>query len=751
MDIRRIKLKGFMSYYHETVFDFSEHSIWVLSGSNGSGKSTVFDAISYVLYGTTSRNMNKDELINYQADSFLIELDLRVKGRNYQAKRTVPRKGASSFQIFDLDLNRAVGDTASQSGFNQWRQENIGLNFDAFSAAVLLAQGQTDQLLSKRPAERHQLLTQIFDLSAYDRLHQKSSQKESQLTNQLTAINKQLERLQLVEGSEIERLKDNLETHQQQLEQLREREQSLLSVTVHAENWKRLNEEKITLEKKVNQQEKLLTEANHQQLSEQSERQTELSGMVPKVSRLLEHQKLVLRLQQQLTMLESDLEELTQTVNTESKKRNMLEEELATIPDYTVERTTCQTKLKQAEKMWHQLTNQVDQANCLACGQLLTAEHLAAEQKKRQADLKEHQTEYQRLIKLSEKAEQSRRSLHTKIDNLSQKGENLNRQLAHMVEGRGKYSGQIQGLKSQIEQLKIEIPVDYHQTTQQKLQIWKEELSSLSDIRLRLQQLQDARQQKQRYDDNLLRINQDLGRIPAEGQRHLGQLQKEIGQMRRQVTQQQQQINQEQQELTRKEQQLLQYQDLELQHRQLASQASIYKKLTYQLGRDRLQRHLLQKVEYEIVTRANQHLDKMSSGQLSLELGKEEQSTESEKTTSQKALDLVVYNREISSDNTFPVSSLSGSQRFRVSVALALAIGEYTTKQSSSLETLIVDEGFGSLDTRRREEMTEELLRLEQQLNRIILVSHQEEVSNAFNHRYHINLENGSSTVTRQF
>ena len=43
MDIRRIKLKGFMSYQQEAVFDFSEQSIWVLSGVNGSGKSTIFD------------------------------------------------------------------------------------------------------------------------------------------------------------------------------------------------------------------------------------------------------------------------------------------------------------------------------------------------------------------------------------------------------------------------------------------------------------------------------------------------------------------------------------------------------------------------------------------------------------------------------------------------------------------------------------------------------------------------------------
>ena len=751
MDIRQIKLKGFMSYQQEAVFDFSEQSIWVLSGVNGSGKSTVFDAISYVLYGTTSRNVNKDELINYQADGFLVELDFRLKGRNYQAKRTVSRKGVSSFQIFDLDMNQAVADTSSQSGFNQWRQDNIGLNFDAFSAAVLLAQGQTDQLLSKRPAERHQLLTQIFDLSTYAKLHQKANQKELELTNQLAGINNQLERLQPVEASEIERLAANVETGQQQLEQLRGKEQSLLSVTVHAENRQRLRQEKIGLEKKIGQQIQLLAEADQQQLLAQAERQTELASLVPKVSRLLENQQTRIRIQQQFTLLKAEQEKLTQSIKTGEQRLETLEKQLAANPDYTVERTACETRLKQAQEMLHQLTGQVDRANCLACGQPLTAEHLATEQQKRQADLDQHQAEHQRLTGLSKIAQQNRRNFQTEIDSVKKQSKTLSNRLAQMVDRRGQYLGQSQGIETQIDQLQQEIPTDYHQSTQQQLQLWQQELAGLSDVKSRLEQLQAAHQQKQRLDDDLQRIRGELDRIPAEGRRDLSELKQEIGQIQRRIAQQQQQINQQQQELNRTEQQQLQYQDLEQQRQQLASQASIYKTLAYQLGRDRLQRHLLQKVEYEIVTKANQHLDKMSSGQLSLELEKEEQTTEGESTTSQKALDLEVYNRAISPDNSFSVGTLSGSQRFRISVALALAIGEYTAKQSFSLETLIIDEGFGSLDTRGREEMTEELRRLGQELNRVILVSHQEEVSNAFNHRYHINLEDGNSTVSRQF
>ena len=121
---------------------------------------------------------------------------------------------------------------------------------------------------------------------------------------------------------------------------------------------------------------------------------------------------------------------------------------------------------------------------------------------------------------------------------------------------------------------------------------------------------------------------------------------------------------------------------------------------------------------------------------------------EGESTTSQKALDLEVYNRAISPDNSFSVGTLSGSQRFRVSVALALGIGQYTSKHKRNLDTVIIDEGFGSLDETGRRELVDELQNLTGLLDRIILVTHQEEIARAFPNGYQIRLEDESSKVS---
>jgi exonuclease SbcC len=79
-------------------------------------------------------------------------------------------------------------------------------------------------------------------------------------------------------------------------------------------------------------------------------------------------------------------------------------------------------------------------------------------------------------------------------------------------------------------------------------------------------------------------------------------------------------------------------------------------------------------------------------------------------------------------------------------VALALGIGEYACgTREGGVKSVIVDEGFGSLDREGREKMIEELHNLGRVLERIIVVSHQEEFETAFPHRWRISLRDGSA------
>jgi DNA repair protein SbcC/Rad50 len=171
---------------------------------------------------------------------------------------------------------------------------------------------------------------------------------------------------------------------------------------------------------------------------------------------------------------------------------------------------------------------------------------------------------------------------------------------------------------------------------------------------------------------------------------------------------------------------------------------AVQRTLAELLGRDRLQLYLVRQAERQVVEHANAVLDRLSRGQLYLKLSGEAEGD----GASAKALELEAYNRE-TGERPINVAFLSGSQKFRVAVSLALGIGQYASRQHRPIESVIIDEGFGCLDRHGRQVMIQELQNLRNQMRCILLVSHQEEFADAFSDGYHFELEGGATRVKR--
>ncbi len=148
----------------------------------------------------------------------------------------------------------------------------------------------------------------------------------------------------------------------------------------------------------------------------------------------------------------------------------------------------------------------------------------------------------------------------------------------------------------------------------------------------------------------------------------------------------------------------------------------LQRKLDELMGKKGLLRELVRTAERDIVAYAKDTLDKLSDGDLTLELAVED--------NVDTAFDLRV--RRADDSTPIGVSFLSGSQKFRVAVSIALAIGRFASGQARPLEAVIIDEGFGSLDRDGLRAMAEELNHLRAFLRRIVLVSHQEEFTDRF-------------------
>ncbi len=181
----RVKLKGFLSYKEEQEISFDGASLWMLAGLNGSGKSSIFDAVTYALFGHhRGGSQDAQELINKDSDRAAIEFDFSLDGQRYQAVRTVQLtkqgKSRGTQQIFRTGpdgAKEAVPDTNLKSGFDDWVAENIGLSYETFTSSVLLLQGKADKLLDSTAKGRHEVLAGIVDLEHYKRLHQRADEE----------------------------------------------------------------------------------------------------------------------------------------------------------------------------------------------------------------------------------------------------------------------------------------------------------------------------------------------------------------------------------------------------------------------------------------------------------------------------------------------------------------------------------------------------------------------------------------------
>src|SRR5262245_3018162 len=104
---QRVHLKGFLCYKEEQEVSFDGASLWMLAGLNGSGKSTVFDAVTYALFGHhRGGSQDAHELINKDSDRAAVAFDFSLDGERYQAQRTIQRtkqgKSRATQQIFRL-------------------------------------------------------------------------------------------------------------------------------------------------------------------------------------------------------------------------------------------------------------------------------------------------------------------------------------------------------------------------------------------------------------------------------------------------------------------------------------------------------------------------------------------------------------------------------------------------------------------------------------------------------------------------
>ena len=178
-----LKLRNFRSYGDETLtFDFRGRRLIGIVGPIGSGKTSILDGISFALYGRTpSLSRGTKSLIHQRADGCVVTFRFSVDDQVWEVVRALRKKGQSQHNLYRFDSDGLDAETVEtvtlESDVNDKIIELLGLEFDAFSRSVLLAQGRFGEFLQAAPAQRDVVLKGLFGHERIDVMRQIAKQR----------------------------------------------------------------------------------------------------------------------------------------------------------------------------------------------------------------------------------------------------------------------------------------------------------------------------------------------------------------------------------------------------------------------------------------------------------------------------------------------------------------------------------------------------------------------------------------------
>jgi exonuclease SbcC len=844
-------ISGFLSYRDPVELDFTGFDLACIAGSNGAGKSSLLDAITWALFGQARKR--DDSLINAQSQAAEIRLIFAYEGNTYRVQRTKPRDKTAllEFHILQLlpsghksDGNRSAGDGRSQT----WKpltertlrdtelriQQTLRLDYETFVNASFFLQGKADQFTQQRPGDRKRILSSILGLEVWEAYRQRASERRRQVEAEVASLDGRLKEIN-AELAEEEARKQRLKALQVDLDRLsqeRQAQEKALETVRQAAAF--LAEKKKNVEMHARQVESAQSrlQALEQRASERQAERDDLAGILARAeqienayqawqsarqalerweeiagqfrehekrrqaprdainaerARLLQEQQGLLDEQARRQTGQAEIEKLHAQIEPARQKQAELEAQLARREalrqEMDITRTSQAEVLAENQRLrreMDELKERIDQLGeaeggvCPLCGGPLSPQdrqNLIESLQQQGSEMGDrYRLNQARARQFEEQMQASNRDLEAlarlEIDlrAAAQTLAQLNSRL-ELLEGQ-QAAWEEQGSRRLEEVSRILAEEAYAMDARQELAQVDAELKAIGYDAVEHDAARQAELQGRAADADLRRLeNARAALVPLE--RELAEIHQQVSELSREVEQLQaehqraaielQEAQARAPDLDAAEANLMQVREqenrlrlevgaarqavlvlddlkerrksLEAERQDCARQVGLYRQLEHSFGKDGVPALLIEQALPEIEGHANEILERLSGGNMAVRFVTQAAYKDKHRDDLKETLDIQISDGA----GTRDYEMFSGGEAFRVDFAIRLALSQVLAQRAGArLQTLVIDEGFGSQDAEGRQRLIEAINLVHADFAKILVITHLEDLKDAF-------------------
>ena len=830
-----LRIQGFLSYREQAELSFNDFDLACISGTNGAGKSSLLDAITWVLFGKARRS--DDAIINSSSETSEVVFDFEYESRLYRIQRIKPRAKTTILEFFIRDDagNWRPLTEATMSATQERIQETLRLDYDTFINASFFLQGKADEFTQKNSSQRKEILSTILGLDVWEQYRDAARTQRRKTENNARLNESQLQEIDAELGEEDQRkellaeLEKELDQKQKQraaqqlgfenaqkLQQALEGRQKLMQVL--ADQMQKMQQDVEQIKQKLDQREQeqkgflesLTKEQDIQQrYQDWQQLRQQLAAMDENAGRyhILQQQRLrceqeiavareallqqmqflteqqqkqasgdleLQQLRKQQSELQLEINALMKDVEQKSSLEQTLQAEQEHVAELQAENKRLKTLMDELQGRINELQTKKESANCPLCGQPLSTAHRVELLESLQAEgttlgdtYRKNKTEWEASVQSAQEVQKTLQALQQKEKPLNDKQRQFDQwqNRINLLQTTAQ-EWQTQGAQLLLEtQSKLE-QSDFATDAQKKMaaiEVQMAELGYLPDVHesLRKQELQ-VRQVEAEFHQLEVARNRlvPLEREIAELLQQHSSKHTEVATQQEQLAEMQQQIQAEsaavpnvqnlQAELRQtqlEENSLAQkvgaarqlvsvLDDLRLRKNTLSDELLALRKRIDQLlmleeafGKDGVPALLIEQALPEIEMQANDILDRLSAGSMSVRFETQREYKDKTRADKKQVLDILISDAA----GTRPYELFSGGEAFRVNFAIRLALSKVLAQRAGArLQTLVIDEGFGSQDAEGRQRLVEAINVVRPDFAKIIVITHLEELKDVF-------------------